>query len=382
MGLHATFARPAIWLAMICIAAGLAGCTSGGGSAMSAAGDKQTVTLDPPAIQAANMSFADRYFAAMADQYDKARATAKNPQAAILAQRLKILAGTDALGNAVNPNPLAGLMDMAVMVTLAHEIAHDAWVRETFGPETTESLIAVLKLQEEDVWSVAGPYVTPEQVKELRTLAVQWRAEHPTQRYIVGARLADFNQQKRDQNNPADVIVGSALNLVKLDPFRGLDPAVKEIAESRVLAERLFFYLRHMPMLMSWQSDMLFDQMLAQPQMTQLFANTTAVAGSTTRFSEATSQFSEASTNVAESVEKFRLQLPDQQAKLVAELGAAITAQQGLMTQNLQVISDQSIDRLYQRGRSLVFVTVGSILLAFILYRQTGRSRTKSKVPT
>ena len=382
MGLHPRFAASAISLAMaICLATACGGCAKAGDTPFGAPNNQQTVTLDPAAIQAANMSFADRYFAAMADVCDRARADAKNPQAAIMAQRMKILAGTDAMGNAVNPNPIAGLMDMAVMVTLTHEIAQDDWVRETFGKPTADAIVATLKLQEADIWSVAAPYVTAEQVKELRELAVRWRAEHPNQRYVAGARLTDFNEKKRS-DNAAGEIVGSALNLVKLDPFGGLDPAVKEVAESRVLAERLFFYLRHMPMLMSWQSDLLFDQMLAQPQMTQLFANTTAVAGSTTRFSEATSQFSGASSNIAESVEKFRIQLPDQQAKLVAELGATITAQQGLMTQNLQVISDQSIDRLYQRGRSLVFFTVGSVLLAFILYRLTGRSRAKTKVPT
>jgi hypothetical protein len=149
--------------------------------------------------------------------------------------------------------------------------------------------------------------------------------------------------------------------------------------------------------------------MLVEPQMVKLFADTTTVAGSTTRFSEATSRFSDASTALAQTVEKFRVQLPDQQTRLVAELnelvarqregalqqattqvsvqreaaiqqlGATVTSQQDLMTKNLQTVTDQSIDRLYQRTRAIVLITVGSSFLALILYRLLAAPRAQRK---
>jgi hypothetical protein len=367
------------WL-LFCLAAVVVttiGCAAGSSSSAGGSNDAAK-TFDPTAVQAANMNFADRYLTAMEEEYDRARRAAKTPEAALMAQRLKILAGNGAMGNAVDPNPVVGLMDMAVMVTLTYQIAQDQWVVEMYGKETADAMVAALKLQQDDVWQVAGRYLTAEQVKQLHQLAAHWRAQHPDQRYVAGARLADFSQSAHNGGETPGEIVGSALNLVKIDPFHGLDPAVKEVAESRILAERMFYYLRHTPILMTWQTDSLFDQMLAQPQVTQLFQNTTTVAGSTTRFSDATSRFSDASEEVAQTVEKFRLQLPDQQAKLVAELESSLNEQQALMTQNLQLLSDQSIDRLYRRGRSLVLITVGSVLLAFILYRQTGRSRRRN----
>ena len=375
-------------LACVTAAIGVGGCTHG------------RQAPDPRLIQAATMNFADRYVAAMADEYDRAGTAAKTPEAMIMAQRMKILAGTVAMGNAVDPNPLAGLMDMAVFVTLTHEIARDPWVAEMFGQERADAIVATLKAQDADIWRTAGLYLAPAQVQELRDLVTRWRAEHPDQRYATGVRLADLLESRGGGgNNPVQQLAGSVFGLVTLDPFRGLDPAVKEVTETRVMAERLFFYLRHSPILMTWQVDSLFDQMLAQPQMTQMFTDTTTVAGSTTRFSDATSRFSDASNELAQTVEKFRLQLPEQQATLVAELndlvarqrdgalqqattqiavqrdatiqqlGATVAAQQDLMTRNLQTVTDQSIDRLYLRTRSLVLITVGSIFLAFILYR-------------
>jgi hypothetical protein len=359
--------------------------------------DASTVAIDPRQVQAANMSFADRYLAAMADEYDRVTLAAKTPDATVLAQRLKILAGTGAMGNAVDPNPVVGLMDMALMVTLTRQIAEDGWVGETFSPATADAMVATLKVQEADVWRIAGTYLTSAQVEELRQLAAQWRQKHPGQRYIAGARLADFAEAKRPAvvGGPADPVAqvaGSALGLVSLDPFHGLDPALKEVEESRVLAERLFFYMRHAPILMTWQADSLFDQMLAQPQMVQLFADTTTVAGSTTRFSDATTRFSDASNAVAQTVEKFRLQLPDQQARLVAELDDLVARQRaGALAQattqvsverdatlrQFQGVGNESIDRVYRRARALVLITVGSILLAFILYRRLAVPRTR-----
>lgn len=347
------------------------------------------------------MSFADRYLAAMADEYDRAHLAAKTADGALMAQRLKGLAGIGALGNAVDPNPLVGLMDMVLMVTLTREIAEDEWTDNLFGKEVSDAIVAALKGQEADIWRVASTYLAPAQIDELHRLARQWRAEHPTQRYVAGARLADFAEAAHAAGGGAAVeqLAGSALGLVSLDPFHGLDPAVKEVAESRVLAERLFFYLRHMPVLMSWQADALFEEMLARPQMVQLFNDTSAVADSTTRFSDATSRFSDASAALAKTVENFRLQLPDQQTKLVADLDAVIarqrsgamtqattqvsverdatlrqlgdtvTAQQDLLTRNLQGLTDQSIDRVFGRARALVLITVGSVLLALVLYR-------------
>lgn len=338
----------------------------------------------------------------MADIYDRMQLTATTPEARLMAQRMKILSGTGAMGNAVDPQPVAGLMDMAIMVRLNRQIAEDPWVAREFGPEAAEALVAVLQRQEQDIWAIAASHVSPERIDELDQLVKRWRDEHPDQRYISGARLADFPESARSGGD-------SVFVLINLDPFHGLDPAVKEVSETRVMAERLFFYLRHMPMLMSWQADTLFDQMVADPEMTKLFGNAATIAGSSKTFTDASAQFSKSSSEVAQSVERFRLQLPDQQRQLVSDLGdliarqregavgqattqvslhremtiqqlaTSIAEQQELMTRNLQLISERSIDHTYQAARSLMLITVGTVLLAFVLYRRLLAPRPERK---
>ena len=399
-----------LWLCLACMAGG---CAKGQSPANARSQEVPLRKLQPQEITGTLTSFSDQYLMAMAETYDRAQQAATTSQARIEARRLKLLAATGAISNAVDPNPLVGLMDMAMMVTLTRQIAQEPWSAEMFGKEPAAEIVAVLEIQEANIWKLTASYLSQAQIDELHQLAARWRQAHPEQRYVAGARLAYFPEAKGGGGGlggGALAIAGSVFGLVTLDPFHGLDPAVKEVAESRVMAERMFFYIRHLPVLASWQTDQLFNQMLADPQMVQLFADTTTVAGSTTRFTDATSRFSQASSRLADTVEHFRAQLPDQQTKLVAELNdviarqrdgalqqattqvsvqrdaaiqqlnASVGAQQDLMTRNLQNVTDASIDRLYQRSRSLVLITVGSILLAFFIYRRFIASRSDKRV--
>jgi hypothetical protein len=236
-------------------------------------------------------------------------------------------------------------------------------------------------------------------------VCAQWLAEHPGERYLVGARPEDFPQAKQAEI-PGEQFVSSIFGMVTLDPFRGLDPAVKQFEQTRLLAERMFFSLRHMPVLVSWQADLLYLQMLDAPQVRQILAQTGTVAGSTTRFTDSTNKFAAVSGQFADTIEKFRVQLPQQQATLVAQLDGLIAAQRiaalnqattqvsaqadatikqlngttdaiikqlngvgDARIQQLNGVTDATVDRLYNRARSLVLISVGTILAAFVVYR-------------
>ncbi len=281
---------------------------------------------DPRQVQGATMSFADRYMTATSDVYDRVRESAPTPAVALEANRAKIRAATGALSNAVNPNPVAGLMDMAIMATLTRENAESAWAGETFGAENAAAIAVVLKAQETDIWDITAVYLKPEQVEELRGLAERWRREHPDQRYVADVRLADFPEAAPSGSGGrvAIPLANSVLALISLDPFTGLDPAVREVEQSRVLAERMFFYAQRMPVLLAWQADGLSMQFLDEPGITRLLDDTNTVAANTTQFTDAAARFADAGVELAGTVERFRADLPAQQAQLVSQLDALI----------------------------------------------------------
>ncbi len=376
--------------------------------------------VDPKQVQTKTINFATRYIAAISDVYDQVQGSLTTPEARMSALQDKLNACQGALNNAVDPNPVLGLMDMTLMVTLTRVTADDSWVSEQYGAENAARIREVLKGQEAIIWTLAGEKLTPDQVKELRQLVDQWRREHPGQRHVGTARLADFTEAK--QANGGLRVANSIFNLVRPDPFAGLDPAVRQVEESRLLAERMFFYTQYMPMLLSWQTDVLYNRMLAdtlrQPKVTKLLEDTSTVSASTTRFNDSTARFVEFCGEFARTIEKFRAGLPEQQATLVKQLdelvakereaaikqatkdldvliatqrdaalkqvnvdiaaqrqaaieqlGSTVQTQQDLMAKNLQDVMDTSIDRLYFRAWTVVVIAAASILVVLVIYR-------------
>jgi hypothetical protein len=376
-------------------ATGCAG--SGQGNAASTRPSAPPV-IDPQRVQSSTMSFANGYVGGMADAFDRVQNRTTTTQAKLAAVQGKTICAMGALGNAVSPNPVAGLMDMALMVTLTRQSFEDPWAKELFGQENVDIVLTALKPREAEIWHTASLYLTPAQIAELRKLAERWRREHPQQRFVASGRLTDFAEAKQAaQGGPG--IVGGVFNLVRLDPFSGLDPAVREVEESRLLAERMFFYFQYTPLILSWQIDATYLRMLEAPEVKELMKNTNTVAASTTRVSTATTQFADAGTQFANTIENFRKQLPQQQATLVDQLNeliarqrdtalkqattqvsdlrdstvrqldSSVGTQQDLMAKNLQAVMDQSIEQLYARARGLVLLAVGSVLIAVVAYR-------------
>jgi len=72
------------------------------------------------------------------------------------AQACRLSAGIGALENAVNPNPVVGMMDMAIMVTLTREISEEPWSSALFGPENASAITSRLKIQEAAIWELVG----------------------------------------------------------------------------------------------------------------------------------------------------------------------------------------------------------------------------------
>ncbi len=376
--------------------------------------------IDPEQVERVTMNFAVRYMTATADVYDQVRTHSATPEARALAQQSKLNANVGALANAVDPNPVLGLMDMTLMVALTKEIAEEPWAQEEFGPDNAAKILAVLTTYDSIIWDTAATYLTPEQVAQLHVLVREWREQHPGQRLVGGARLADFTHHTGAAAD--DASASNLLSMMGLDPFTGLDPAVRQVEESRVLAERMFFYMQYMPMLLSWQADILYnslvDQTLAQPQLKSFLDNTATVAGSTTRFTDATVRFADYCGQFAQSVEKFRVDLPGQLSVVVKQLGdlvatqreaalkqatadldevvaaardaalkqandelatqrdlaikqlnLAVETQQEMITKNLQDVLNSSIDRMYQRIYRVVLVTAGAFLAVLLIYR-------------
>jgi hypothetical protein len=111
--------------------------------------------------------------------------------------------------------------------------------------------------------SLASKYLTNEQLEELNEVIQQWHGAHPDQRYVSHIHLADMPEANRPAGK--GVKVPSVFGLLFFDPAAVRDPVLREIELSRATSERMFFYLQRLPLLLQWQVEGLYRQMLAEP---------------------------------------------------------------------------------------------------------------------
>jgi hypothetical protein len=335
---------------LLAICALAAGCASGAkmAPALPAASEQQQADARAKTalVQQALLVFVDQFIPAISEGCDYIVRNSKSTDAKISAQQRKIMASLAALKNAANPNPYAGLLDQVVMVTLLSDVIETSESKTFFGPEG-QRLSAVLLIQKKQIWTVASQFVTESQQQELRDSIKSWQDANPQHHYVSFVRIGQLPETRQIQNPSQNRRPNSVFGLLFLDPLANLDPAVREFEMSRQLVERAFFYLQRMPIIVSWQTEMLYSQMLAAPEVQQTMASVSTFTGSTTRFSGASQQF-------ADTIERFRTDVPRLRDDSVKQLEQAVARQrESAITQATTQISAERDAAIRQLGATV-----------------------------
>ena len=104
-----------------------------------------------------------------------------------------------------------------------------------------------------------------------------WRTEHPNARAVSQVRFADFAAIVSRSGSEKQGS-GSLFGLIGLDPLGNLDPAVREIEQTRQLAERAIYYLQRAPNLLDMQVERLVYQLAVMPETRQTLASVDRVS--------------------------------------------------------------------------------------------------------
>jgi hypothetical protein len=244
--------------------------------------------VDPVAVQEQLLRSADIFLAGVAAATEKARRDGA-PISQVELQTLKISYTTTILALATGPNAMTNLLDMIVLITRSRLMAEAYWLPEVYG-EAARPFLDVYRETETQLWQLAAPLLTAAQQEELRqtihTLHQQDRSAQtllPTQalnRVIEGAKVS---QKQRAESS-------SVFSLLRLDPLSGLDPATRELAETRLFAQRALFLAQRMPDLLRWEMELFTLKTLEMPQLQQLVTNSTHLTAAAERFSQVAAQ--------------------------------------------------------------------------------------------
>jgi hypothetical protein len=143
---------------------------------------------------------------------------------------------------------------------------------------------------ESTTWAQANNLLKPAQQQELRDLIQEWRRKNPKQIYIGPIRFREFVAALGRTPTQKTAGPSSIFSLLFLDPMAGLDPTAAAIEETRRLGERAMFYTQRMPMLLSWQTEVLAYQIALQPESKQMLEDATRLASAAEVFSKTAEQ--------------------------------------------------------------------------------------------
>ena len=216
-------------------------------------------------LQLSVMQFADEYAGRTADVVGSYQATATRPEDRLSAQNWKLQQAELAYTIASGTNAVANVLDMIVLASLSRMVIEDYWIAE-HGDERGRPLLETHRELEQGSWELLKEALTDAQAAEFREIITRWREEHPQVRTVAYVHFSDFAKAIRSPKPGKERSSGSLFAILGLDPLSGLDPAVREIAETREFAERAIFYLQRTPDLLNMQVEKLAYQFAVMPE--------------------------------------------------------------------------------------------------------------------
>lgn len=173
---------------------------------------------------------------------------------------------------ASGPNPISNALDMVVLATLSRMVLEDSWVGEKYG-ERAEPLREAHARLEPRAWELIDEVLTEQQRTQLRRIIEEWRERNPKVRAVAYIHFHDFAKAIGHPKAGEAKSPGNLFSFLGLDPLSTLDPAVREIAQTRHLAERAIFYLQRAPRVLDMQVERLTYEFAAMPATRQLMAD-------------------------------------------------------------------------------------------------------------
>lgn len=244
-------------------------------------GAKEQAGADPVEVQQTLMRFADEFASRMTLGVEKLR-HGTNALGSAESLCWKIAFGTAACSIVSGPNAIANLMDMTVFVTETRLSLEEYWSPKVFG-ESALTLLENCRTSEAEIWRATDKILQPEQQAALREAIRTWHLQNSKPENLLVARAVGLAMQVA-QVNRADVTKpGSLFSLFMLDPLSNLDPTRREIAQTRLFAERALFVAQKMPTLLRWQTELLSVNALEQPALQQWAATASQIAVSADR---------------------------------------------------------------------------------------------------
>lgn len=300
------------------------------------------------ALQQKVMRFADRYVETVTLHTQQLAGAIGEAPLRVEVLEWRFTTATSAVQIGAGPSPVTNAVDMVVMVSLSRRIVEARWL-ERYG-ERAQPVLATYRSLEKEAWQLLDGLGSGEQVAEMHALLDAWFAENAGVSTAAFIRFDTFAGSGAGPKSKARASP-SLLGIVGLDPMKGIDPAIQEVEQTRLLAERAVYYAQRLPLLIDLQASLIGARAAADPQVLQ-------VTGAVGQVGELSASLGRLANEAPEllarerqaAIAQFMGELQQQQQEMLAlatELRAAIEAG-GVTAESLDALI-QSTDRLMAR---------------------------------
>lgn len=250
-------------------------------------GGIETQPVDPVDLQEDMLRYADNFVMTTsrgAEQLQRDGQPIKREELL----NIKVMLATDIYGLATGSNALANLVGLTVFASAARWRVQDYWLPKVYGV-SAEPILKSLEIREDEIWSIANRVLKPQMQAELRDAINKWRktASDPQgelEAFASNSLVNEITKSSREAQSTS--LPSSVFALLDLDPLAGLDPATRELTETRLFAERALFIGQRMPQLIQWQMELLAMRSTSTPQAEQVINSTALLATASDRLSK------------------------------------------------------------------------------------------------
>jgi len=249
-------------------------------------GGVETEPVDPVDLQEDMLRFADNFVTSTSGAIERLQRDGKPiPREELLS--IKITLATDVYGLASGSNALANLVSLTVLASGARWRVQDYWLPKVYGL-SADPMLKTLESRESEIWAIAQRVLTPAMQTELRHSINEWhqRSGSPDgelEAFASTRLVSDVTQHSEKQKT--SLMPSSVFALLDIDPLSGLDPATRELTETRLFAERALFMGQRMPVVLQWQMELLSIRAMSGPQVKELISGTTQIGSAADRLS-------------------------------------------------------------------------------------------------
>ena len=268
--------------AIVATLTGVVGCSTIRGMTPKAREAKQA-QLELQQLQAKCMRFADEYVGKVLEETGRFQRTIDDPELRKIAAGWVLSQTNSAYTTAAGESAVVSALDLVTLAVLSRMVIEDSLVPRF--PSESAPLLAMHRQLEEEAWQLTDDFLTASQIQDFHDIVAKWRARNPrVGTSVVFVHFLDFASEIGRPAPGEAARRGNLFGVIGLDPLAGLDPAVRQIEQTRLMAERMIYYMQRVPYVVSLQVDRMTSDLLYRPEVRELLADTDRVSHSAERF--------------------------------------------------------------------------------------------------